>query len=648
MLLLLRSTKLVLSFLFFGIVISNNAFAQCASASNIYTFKYQKHTYEVVLENKVWAEAAKCAKDRGGYLVHINNKSEQDVIYYHLTSKAGITNSKTESQFGYGTVWLGGTDSISEGAWIWDGENDGSGNQFWSGGINGSVVGSRYNKWGDEPDNSGNQDALSMTLETTPRNKASEWNDLASNNRIYYVIEYDCVNTNTNIDTSVCTSYRSPSGKIWTQAGNYKDTLPGVLGCDSVFKIKLSIDQSNVQIDTVACGIYQSPSGKTWTLAGTYKDTVLSKGGCDSVLTINLNFNQPSASSINPSACITYTSPSGKTWTSSGTYTDTIPNAKGCDSIITINLSLGNPTYANLSAGACSVYTSPSGKLFDTAGLYVDTILNAKGCDSIITITLSIDKSFYSIAPRECGTYTSPTGKTFTESTDFYDTLTNSKGCDSILFITLTIVESSTHSFQQTACGEFISPSGKVWTSSGQYTDTLINWQRCDSLITIDLTVTAVDTSLSKNDITATSGASNASFQWLDCDDNYKPIDGATSSSYTVKHNMVVAVAVTQESCTDTSRCVKIIYQSLPENRFRNSIQAYPNPTMDVVTLELAEAEETLTVTVLDLTGKALETYRYSNAQKLQIQLPEAEGFYLLQVVSKESKAVLQVLKAAE
>jgi hypothetical protein len=97
--------------------------------------------------------------------------------------------------FNWGTVWLGGNDFAVEGNWIWDGNNDGTGSQFWMGNhLTGVPVGGLYNKWGNEPDNSGGQDALSMTLQTTGRNLKSEWNDLDRNsNSLYYIIEYDFV-----------------------------------------------------------------------------------------------------------------------------------------------------------------------------------------------------------------------------------------------------------------------------------------------------------------------------------------------------------------------------------------------------------------------------------------------------------------------
>ena len=43
----------------------------CAGASDIYSFNYNGHTYEVVKEKKNWTDAAACAVALKGYLAEI-------------------------------------------------------------------------------------------------------------------------------------------------------------------------------------------------------------------------------------------------------------------------------------------------------------------------------------------------------------------------------------------------------------------------------------------------------------------------------------------------------------------------------------------------------------------------------------------------
>lgn len=179
---------------------------QCPDdATKLYSFDYNGHTYEVIKENKSWTAAAACAKDRGGYLAHIDSAEENTEIFNQLSNNAGITLSDTSTANAGGAsyVWIGGNDITTEGTWIWDGDNEGASTQFWSGGAGGDKVGGLYNNWGsafgfqNEPDNSGgNQDGLAIGLNKWPQTtgglgEAGQWNDILTTEILYYIVEHD-------------------------------------------------------------------------------------------------------------------------------------------------------------------------------------------------------------------------------------------------------------------------------------------------------------------------------------------------------------------------------------------------------------------------------------------------------------------------
>ncbi len=158
-----------------------------------YSFTYNETEYEVILEKMSWKEAAAYAKENGGYLAEINSQEEQNTLFTELSKNAGITLTRTTASDGGGAsyVWIGGNDMGTEGKWMWDGSNAGSGTQFWQGLADGATVGGLYNNWGDEPDDfEGNQDALGFALTDWPLGVAGEWNDLRDSNRLYFLIEY--------------------------------------------------------------------------------------------------------------------------------------------------------------------------------------------------------------------------------------------------------------------------------------------------------------------------------------------------------------------------------------------------------------------------------------------------------------------------
>lgn len=101
--------------------------------------------------------------------------------------------------------------------------------------------------------------------------------------------------TTSIIYVSACDFYLSPGGhSLWLSSGIYQDTIKNHIGCDSIITVNLLINkssQSSLNIDT--CNQYISPSGNyVWTNSGEFIDTISNYLGCDSIITVNLTINQ--------------------------------------------------------------------------------------------------------------------------------------------------------------------------------------------------------------------------------------------------------------------------------------------------------------------------------------------------------------------
>jgi len=186
-------------------------YSQCANEENIYSFSFDNKNYEIVKELKTWSAASSCAVERGGYLVEISSLDEQNAVYDAIISGAGIANNYVSISNGGGIayVWIGATDSNTEGTWLWDGDNNSTGPNFWigeggNGDDNGVIIDDSYVNWGgtstgsqNEPDNYGSgQDNAAIGLAgwpsgTTMLGIPGEWNDIIGTSQLYYVIEYD-------------------------------------------------------------------------------------------------------------------------------------------------------------------------------------------------------------------------------------------------------------------------------------------------------------------------------------------------------------------------------------------------------------------------------------------------------------------------
>ena len=461
-------------------------------------------------------------------------------------------------------------------------------------------------------------------------------------------------NTSSILNVKTCDFYVGPSSKVYTKSGTFKEVIKNKVGCDSNITINLSVSYSTfVLLSPKVCNSYRSPSGKyTWFNSGTYYDTLRNKAGCDSILTINLKVHFKGFRTISVKTCDKYKSPSGKrTWTVTGKYTDTIPTNYGCDSILTINLTIVKTTISSITETECEKYRSPSKKyLWTSSGVYADTLINRAGCDSILTINLTINYNSSAIQNIDaCDKYRSPSGKyLWTFSGAYIDTLINRSGCDSFITVDLKLHPKTNSSQFKSVCIRMVSPSKKqIWTKSGKYLDTIPNRWGCDSILTFNLTVNEVDVSVTKTEPTLTATVFGASYQWLDCNNKFAVIPGATGQSFTAKAIENYAVKITENLCADTSACYSISkLGSISNTGFQNSITAYPNPVTGVVNIYALNPLKDANVKLISSTGTVIsETPHIYGTEAIFNLSNQATGVYFLEIFENGTIVRIKLVK---
>jgi hypothetical protein len=196
----------------FRVKVSNDFGTVLSSQSTVVVLSDRTKSYTPVSTPLTWAEAKEYAEGQGGYLLEINSMGEFAYVVYSLQSTfSSMTDSEYNEFLSYSWapdggnaayLWLGGSDADIEGEWYWVA----SGEQFWSGDVDGFAVNDAFNYWGktslqNEPDNfQGSQNALALALETWPYGaegtisklgSAYQWNDLDPSNLLYFIIEKD-------------------------------------------------------------------------------------------------------------------------------------------------------------------------------------------------------------------------------------------------------------------------------------------------------------------------------------------------------------------------------------------------------------------------------------------------------------------------
>ncbi len=204
----------------------------------------------------------------------------------------------------------------------------------------------------------------------------------------------------------------------------------------------------------------------------------------------------------------------------------------------------------------------------------------------------------------------------------------------------------ATATLDTTACKRFQAPSGdKTFAQDGTYKDTLENAtvNGCDSIITINLTINEVDASADKSGQTLEANASGATYQWLDCDNSYAKVSGATSQSFTPSSDGRYAVEVTQNNCTDTSSCYKVETTGIAANSAKGSFEVYPNPAADQLTITHQSNLKPQNFELQTLTGKRLKTGQLSGTERLDVT-NLSPGVYLLEVQGVDIVRVKRVV----
>jgi hypothetical protein len=150
----------------------------------------------------------------------------------------------------------------------------------------------------------------------------------------------------------------------------------------------------------------------------------------------------------------------------------------------------------------------------------------------------------------------------------------------------------------------------------------------------LKLAVTSVDTSVTQSNDSLIAHASGATYQWLDCDNNFSPVSGATNQVYVVSSNGSYAVEVTQNGCTDTSGCHPVIITGLGPAT-GDGFHCYPNPAGDVLNIRLPGGTALYEISLYTLTGQKLHYSESSGSTEMKLELSGIpEGIYILSILS--------------
>ena len=211
----------------------------------------------------------------------------------------------------------------------------------------------------------------------------------------------------------------------------------------------------------------------------------------------------------------------------------------------------------------------------------------------------------------------------------------------------LTITNSTAATDVQSACDSYTWIDGQTYTVSNNFaTVTLTNAAGCDSVVTLDLTINSVsDNTVAQNGATLTANNSNATYQWIDCDNGNAAVAGATAQDYAPLVNGNYAVVLTENGCTDTSACVQVSSVSTTLIDGTDAVSIYPNPTTDSINIDFSSPQTDIQLRIYDALGQLVFDKRYTQRDLIQVVLPQVSGLYLLELQTDKGSAAFRVMK---
>ncbi|MGI6718961.1 MAG: T9SS type A sorting domain-containing protein [Bacteroidales bacterium] len=157
----------------------------------------------------------------------------------------------------------------------------------------------------------------------------------------------------------------------------------------------------------------------------------------------------------------------------------------------------------------------------------------------------------------------------------------------------------------------------------------------CDSIITTNLEVIHIDNTVTQNSNQLIANQTNASYQWLNCDDNFSPIIGETNREFVAQFDGNYAVGITYNNCVDTSDCVFVEVIGIDNDFTDKKVILYSNPAENVLSIKLIGVTANR-VDILDVNSKKIKEYYINNEESI-INIEDLSiGIYLLRLFENQ------------
>ena len=198
----------------------------------------------------------------------------------------------------------------------------------------------------------------------------------------------------------------------------------------------------------------------------------------------------------------------------------------------------------------------------------------------------------------------------------------------------------------QTACNQFTWIDGNTYTSNNNSASVqLSSAAGCDSTVTLNLTINTVNVSVTANDPTLSANVVGAQYQWVNCNNNFQPIAGATQASFTPTSSGSYAVVISSNGCTDTSICYSINNVGFDQIEVGSDFTIFPNPSDGNFQISSKQPYKKSSIRVISALGLLVFEKEFEGDELIDFKLNQSAGVYFVEIIGDNTnKTVRRIL----
>jgi hypothetical protein len=190
----------------------------------------------------------------------------------------------------------------------------------------------------------------------------------------------------------------------------------------------------------------------------------------------------------------------------------------------------------------------------------------------------------------------------------------------------------------QSACDQFTWIDGNTYTSNNNTASVQLTTSAgCDSTVTLNLTINTVNVGVTVSGLTLSANMVGAQYQWVNCNNNFQPIAGATQSNFTPTSSGSYAVVVSANGCEDTSNCNFINTVGLDELEKGAALSVYPNPSNGHFQINSNKAFNHASIRVTNAAGTLVFFTEYGPNSLIDFNINQPAGVYFIEIIGDDT-----------